>query len=152
MRVWTSPRPEGNVMKIRVTSAWMSCTSPLQRPGKGGRLKMRTASKRYRRSIRFFFFNKHLLGCHQRIFLFQTAFSQTKQERKILNACQFKKKKKEKSCLAFVRKLKWNRRHLNGVKWLGYLNPLKALFVVETGGGFLEKENSVIKYIGMGIH
>lgn len=153
MRVWTSPRPEGNVMKIRVTSAWMSCTSPLQRPGKGGRLKMRTASKRYRRSIRFFFFNKHLLGCHQRIFLFQTAFSQTKQEREILNACQFKKKKKKgKSCLAFVRKLKWNRRHLNGVKWLGYLNPLKALFVVETGGSFLEKENSVIKYIGMGIH
>lgn len=63
-----------------------------------------------------------------------------------------KRKRKGKSCLAFVRKLKGNRRHLNGVKWLGYLNPLKALFVVKTGGGFLEKENSVIKYIGMGIH
>lgn len=46
MRVWTSPRPEGSVKKIRVTSAWMNCTSRLRRPGKGGRLKMRTASKR----------------------------------------------------------------------------------------------------------
>lgn len=46
MRVWTSPRPEGNVKKTRVTSAWMNCTSRLRRPGKGGRLKMRTASKR----------------------------------------------------------------------------------------------------------
>lgn len=74
MRVWTSPRPEGSVKKIRVTSAWMNCTSRPRRPGKGGRLKMWTASKRYRGSIRFFFQQTFLLGCHQRIFLFQTAF------------------------------------------------------------------------------
>lgn len=74
MRVWTSPRPEGNVKKTRVTSAWMNCTSRLRGPGKGGRLKMWTASKRYRRSIRFFLQQTFLLDCHQRIFLFQTAF------------------------------------------------------------------------------
>lgn len=40
-------------------------------------------------------------------------------------------------------------------KWLkmtGIPDPLKALFVVETEGGFLEKENSVIKQTGIGIH
>lgn len=56
-----------------------------------------------------------------------------------------KRKKREKFCLVFVRKLKWNWRYLNGVKWLGYLNFFKVLFVVEIEGGFLEKENSVIK-------
>lgn len=152
MRVWTSPRPEGNVMKIRVTSAWMSCTSPLQRPGKGGRLKMRTASKRYRRSIRFFFQQTFTGLSSKNIFISDCIFHKQNKKGKFLMHANLKRKKKGKSCLAFVRKLKWNRRHLNGVKWLGYLNPLKALFVVETGGGFLEKENSVIKYIGMGIH
>lgn len=152
MRVWTSPRPEGNVMKIRVTSAWMSCTSPLQRPGKGGRLKMRTASKRYRRSIRFFFSTNIYWVVIKEYFYFRLHFHKQNKKGKFLMHANLKRKKKGKSCLAFVRKLKWNRRHLNGVKWLGYLNPLKALFVVKTGGGFLEKENSVIKYIGMGIH
>lgn len=152
MRVWTSPRPEGNVMKIRVTSAWMSCTSPLQRPGKGGRLKMRTASKRYRRSIRFFFSTNIYWVVIKEYFYFRLHFHKQNKKGKFLMHANLKRKKKGKSCLAFVRKLKWNRRHLNGVKWLGYLNPLKALFVVETGGGFLEKENIVIKYIGMGIH
>lgn len=127
MRVWTSPRPEGNVMKIRVTSAWMSCTSPLQRPGKGGRLKMRTASKRYRRSIRFFFFNKHLLGCHQRIFLFQTAFSQTKQERKILNACQFKKKKKGKVLFSFRKKIEMESETFKWRKMTGISEPSQSI-------------------------
>lgn len=105
MRVWTSPRPEGNVMKIRVTSAWMSCTSPLQRPGKGGRLKMRTASKRYRRSIRFFFSTNIYWVVIKEYFYFRLHFPQTKQERKILNACQFKKKKKGKVLFSFRKKI-----------------------------------------------
>lgn len=122
MRVWTSPRPEGSVKKIRVTSAWMNCTSRLRRSGKGGRLKMRTANKRYRRSIRFFF-NKHFYWIViKEYFYFRLHFNRQNKKGKFLM-----QKKKEKSCLAFVRKLKWNRRHLNGVKMTGIPEPSQSI-------------------------
>lgn len=37
-------------------------------------------------------------------------------------------------------------------KWRKMTGIPEPLFVVETEGGFLEKENSVIKQTGIGIH
>lgn len=127
MRVWTSPRPEGNVMKIRVTSAWMSCTSPLRRPGKGGRLKMRTASKRYRRSIRFFFSTNIYWVVIKEYFYFRLHFPQTKQERKILNACQFKKKKKGKVLFSFRKKIEMESETFKWRKMTGISEPSQSI-------------------------
>lgn len=56
-----------------------------------------------------------------------------------------KRKKKGKVLFSFCKKIEMELEIFKWCKWLGYLNFFKVLFVVEIEGGFLEKENSVIK-------